>query len=56
MFSIPLPFFVCVSFSCTEFSLLVMVTVLDPVTGALVHNCGSVFVIVNPAFLLGWTS
>ena len=35
---------------------LAMVAVLDPVTGALVHNCGSVFVIVNSAFLLGWTS
>lgn len=22
--------------------------------GALVHNCGSVFVIINSAFLLGW--
>lgn len=36
--------------------LLAMVAVLDPVTGALVHNCGSVFVIVNSAFLLGWAS
>lgn len=35
---------------------LAMVAVLDPVTGALVHNCGSVFVIVNSAFLLGWTN
>lgn len=28
--------------------------VLNPVIGALVHNAGSVFVIVNSAFLLGW--
>ncbi len=34
---------------------LAMTAVLDPVSGALVHNCGSVFVIVNSAFLLGWT-
>ena len=33
---------------------LAVTAVLDPVTGALVHNCGSVFVIVNSAFLLGW--
>lgn len=26
--------------------------VLDPVTGALWHNCGSVFVVVNAALLL----
>ncbi len=34
--------------------ILAMTAVLDPVTGALVHNCGSVFVIVNSAFLLRW--
>lgn len=28
--------------------------VLDPVSGALVHNCGSVFVIVCSGLLLGW--
>ena len=33
---------------------LAMLAVLDPVSGALVHNCGSVFVIVNSSFLLGW--
>lgn len=27
---------------------------LNPIVGALVHNAGSVFVIVNSAFLLGW--
>lgn len=29
--------------------------VLNPVTGALVHNAGSIFVILNSAFLLKWT-
>lgn len=33
---------------------LAFIAVLDPVSGALVHNCGSVFVIVNSAFLLSW--
>ncbi len=33
---------------------LAITAVLDPVSGALVHNCGSVFVIVNSAFLLRW--
>ena len=28
--------------------------VLNPVVGALVHNAGSVLVIVNSAFLLKW--
>ena len=28
--------------------------VLNPVVGALVHNAGSVLVIVNSALLLGW--
>jgi heavy metal translocating P-type ATPase len=35
---------------------LAMLAVLDPVSGALVHNCGSVFVIVNSAFLLHWAA
>lgn len=30
--------------------------VLDPVSGALVHNCGSVIVIVNSALLLRWAA
>ena len=34
--------------------LLAMTGVLNPVVGALVHNAGSVFVIVNSAFLLKW--
>ena len=34
--------------------LLVIADVLDPVTGALVHNAGSVAVIVNSALLLKW--
>ena len=33
---------------------LAITAVLDPVTGALVHNCGSVFVVVNSAFLMSW--
>ena len=33
---------------------LAFIAVLDPVSGALVHNCGSVFVIANSAFLLSW--
>ena len=28
--------------------------VLGPVVGALVHNAGSVLVIINSALLLGW--
>lgn len=36
--------------------ILAFLAVLDPVSGALVHNCGSVFVIVNSAFLLRWSS
>ncbi|ACV23184.1 Copper-transporting P-type ATPase [Slackia heliotrinireducens] len=35
---------------------LAIAAVLDPVTGALVHNCGSVFVVVNSALLLRWES
>ena len=34
--------------------LLAITAVLNPVTGALVHNCGSVFVVVNSALLLRW--
>lgn len=33
---------------------LAMSGILNPVIGALVHNCGSVFVIINSAFLLSW--
>ena len=32
--------------------MLAMTGILNPVVGALVHNCGSVFVILNSAFLL----
>ena len=34
--------------------ILAVTGVLNPVVGALVHNAGSVIVIVNSAFLLGW--
>ena len=33
---------------------LAMLGMLNPVVGALVHNAGSVIVIVNSAFLLKW--
>ncbi|MCD8029148.1 MAG: cation-translocating P-type ATPase [Erysipelotrichaceae bacterium] len=33
---------------------LAMTGILNPVVGALVHNCGSVFVIINSALLLRW--
>lgn len=33
---------------------LAITGILTPVVGALVHNAGSVFVILNSAFLLGW--
>ncbi len=33
---------------------LALLAVLDPVSGALVHNCGSVFVILNSSLLLRW--
>lgn len=33
---------------------LAITGILDPVVGALVHNAGSVFVIINSAFLLKW--
>lgn len=36
--------------------LLAIFGVLNPVVGALVHNAGSVLVIVNSALLLGWKS
>lgn len=34
--------------------LLAISGILNPVAGALVHNCGSVLVIINSAFLLKW--
>ncbi len=34
--------------------ILAMVAILNPVTGALVHNVGSVIVIINSALLLRW--
>lgn len=34
--------------------ILAIVAVLNPVLGALVHNCGSVFVIINSSLLLKW--
>lgn len=34
--------------------ILAITGILNPVAGALVHNAGSVLVIVNSAFLLGW--
>lgn len=34
--------------------ILAILGILDPVVGALVHNCGSVLVIVHSAFLLNW--
>lgn len=34
--------------------ILAFMAVLDPVSGALVHNCGSVFVIICSALLLSW--
>lgn len=36
--------------------ILAIAAVLNPVIGALVHNCGSVIVIVNSALLLKWRS
>ena len=36
--------------------ILAMLGILDPVVGALVHNAGSVIVIVNSALLLRWKS
>ena len=35
---------------------LAILGILNPVVGALVHNAGSVFVIINSAFLLKWKS
>ena len=35
-------------------SVLAIANVLDPVSGALVHNAGSVLVIINSALLLRW--
>ncbi len=34
--------------------ILAFAAVLDPVSGALVHNCGSVFVIISSSLLLRW--
>ena len=34
--------------------LLAMTGILNPVVGALVHNAGSVLVIIHSAFLLKW--
>ena len=34
--------------------ILAITGVLNPVVGALVHNCGSVLVIINSALLLHW--
>lgn len=34
--------------------ILAMTGILNPVIGALVHNCGSVLVIINSALLLRW--
>lgn len=34
--------------------ILAITGILNPVLGALVHNCGSVFVIINSAILLRW--
>lgn len=36
--------------------ILAMTGILTPVTGALVHNAGSIFVIMNSALLLRWES
>ncbi len=36
--------------------ILAILGVLNPVVGALVHNCGSVVVIINSALLLNWKS
>ena len=33
---------------------LAITGILNPVVGALAHKAGSVFVILNSAFLLGW--
>ena len=33
---------------------LAMTGILNPVVGALVHNAGSVFVMIHSAFLLTW--
>lgn len=33
---------------------LAILAILDPVSGALVHNCGSIFVVINSALLLNW--
>ncbi len=43
------------SMSLNFFAIVLAITgILNPVVGALVHNCGSVLVIINSAFLLRW--
>lgn len=37
-------------------AVLAMIAVLNPISAALFHNIGSVFVVVNSALLLGWRS
>ena len=34
--------------------ILAITGILNPIVGALVHNAGSIFVIINSAFLLKW--
>ncbi len=41
------------TFSMT-LNFVAITAVLNPVIGALVHNCGSVLVIINSALLLNW--
>ena len=42
-------------FSFSYIAIILAVTgILNPVIGALVHNAGSVLVIINSAFLLRW--
>jgi cation transport ATPase len=36
-------------------AIFAMTGILNPVLGALVHNSGSVLVIINSVFLLKWT-
>ncbi len=42
------------TFSMT-LNFVAITAVLNPVIGALVHNCGSVLVIINSALLLNWS-
>src|SRR5574344_329842 len=44
---------ICISLSINTVAVVLSVLgLLNPVTGALVHNCGSVFVVINAALLL----